>query len=224
VRTRLVAAKLDRLKDLSARRTRWQTEVSVVRRMHTRVLEAERILSGDALRADNLSVTNASVGQRFDAWCLALQTHLQDPALIASERQCLEHFVHVTRNMREHLIECYDLDDLPRTNNDMEGFIRSIKTRYRRISGCKNWNRYLLRCGRRVSYYEASVRMGASPAEIDACIRAVPHRRWRTTRAAQRARQEEQLKQYRVRHRRAQFLAGLEARWAETTPRTGLLP
>ena len=36
--------------------------------------------------------------------------------------------------------------------------------------------------------------------------------------------QEEQLKQYRVRHRRAQFLAGLEARWAETTSRTGLLP
>jgi len=192
--------------------------------MHTRVLEAERILSGDALRADNLSVTNASVGQRFDAWCLALQAQLQDPALSASERQCLEHFVHVTRNMRPHLIECYDRDDLPRTNNDMEGFIRSIKTRYRRISGRKNWNRYLLRYGRRVSYYEASVRMGASPAELDARIRAVPHGRWRATRATQRARQEEQLKQYRVRHRRAQFLAGLETRWAETTPRTGLLP
>jgi hypothetical protein len=66
--------------------------------------------------------------------------------------------------------------------------------------------------------------MGASPGEIDARIRTVPHGRWRTTRAAQRARQEEQLKQYRVRHRRTQFLAGLEARWAETTPRTRLLP
>jgi hypothetical protein len=209
---------------VSARRTRWHTDVRVVRRMHTRVLEAERIRSGDALRADTLSVTNGSVGQRFDAWCLALQAQLQDPALIASERQCLEHFVHVTQNMRPHRMRCYDLDDLPRTNNAMEGFIRSIKTRYRRISGRKNWNRYLLRYGRRVSYYEASVRMGASPAEMDDRIRAVPHGRWRTTRAAQRARQEEQLKQSRVRHRRAQFLAGLEARWAETTPRTGLLP
>jgi hypothetical protein len=192
--------------------------------MHTRVLEAEQILSGEALRADNLSITNASVGQRFDAWYLTLQAQLQDPALIGPERQCLEHFVHVTRNMRPHLMKCYDLGDLPRTNNDMEGFIRSIKTRYRRISGRKNWNRYLLRYGRRVSYYEAYVRMGTSPAEIDACICAVSHGRWRTTRAAQRARQEEQLKQYRVRHRRTQFLAGLEARWAETTPRTGLLP
>ena len=71
--------------------------------------------------------------------------------MIASERQCLEHFVHVTRNMRSQLIECYELDALPRTNNDREGFIRSIKTGYRRISGRKHWNRYLLRYGRRVS-------------------------------------------------------------------------
>ena len=192
--------------------------------MHTRVLETERILSGEVLQAGNLPVTNATVGQRFDAWCEALQAQVQDPALTTPERQCLEHFVHVTRTMRPQLIQCYDLEQLPRTNNDMEGFIRSIKTRYRRISGRKNWNRYLLRYGRRVSYYEASVRIGASPAEIDAGIRAVPHGRWRTTRATQRARQEEQLKQYRVRHRRAQFLVGLEVRWAETTPRTGLLP
>lgn len=192
--------------------------------MHARVMETERILSGDALRADSLPVTNASVGQRFDAWCLSLQAQVQDPALTAPERQCLEHFLHVSRNMRPQLMLCYDLDDLPRTNNDMEGFIRSIKTRYRRISGRKNWNRYLLRYGRRVTYYEAYVRMGASPAEIDARMRAVAHGRWRTTCAEQRARQEEQLKQYRVRHRRGQFLAGLEARWTETTQRTGLLP
>jgi len=81
-----------------------------------------------------------------------------------------------------------------------------------------------LRYGRRVAYYEASVRMGESHPAIDARVRAVPHRRWRMTRAEQRACQEEQLKQYRVRHRRTQFLAGLEARWAEATQRTGLLP
>jgi hypothetical protein len=34
----------------------------------------------------------------------------------------------------------------------MEGCIRVIKTRYRRISGRKNWDGYLLRYGRRVTY------------------------------------------------------------------------
>ena len=192
--------------------------------MHARVLETEQILSGDALRADNLSVTNASVGQRFDVWCLALQAQMQNPALPAPERQCLEHFVHVSRNMRSHLIQCYDRDDLPRTNNDLEGFIRLIKARYRRISGRKNWNRYLLRYGRRVAYYEAGVRMTGEASAMNAGVGRVAHDRWRMARAEQRLCQQEQLKQYRVRHRRRQFLAGLEARWAETTQRTRLLP
>jgi hypothetical protein len=207
-----------------ARRTRWQTDLGTVRRMHARVIEAERILSGDALRADKMPVTNATVGQRFDAWCAALRDQVPDEHESSTEQRCLSHFLHVTDNMRPQLIQCYDLEELPRTNNDMEGFIRSIKTRYRRISGRKNWNRYLLRYGRRVAYYEAQVRLGASVADLDAQVRALPHQRWRTARAEQHARQEEQLKQYRVRHRRAQFLAGLEARWAETTSRTPLLP
>jgi hypothetical protein len=202
----------------------WQTDVRSVRRLHMRVLEAERILSGDALRAAGLPVTNTTVGQRFDAWCAVLREHLQDPALIATERQCLEHFTHVTQNMRPQLIQCYDLEHLPRTNNDMEGFIRSIKTRYRRISGRKNWNRYLLRYGRRVVYYEAQARRNDSSSDIDARVRAVAPERWRTIRTEQRRCQEEQLKQYRVRYRRQQFLAGLEARWTEMTERTLLLP
>jgi hypothetical protein len=37
---------------------------------------------------------------------------------------------------------------------DMEGYIRSLKTRYRRVSGRKNWNSYLLRYGRCVAYYD----------------------------------------------------------------------
>jgi hypothetical protein len=202
----------------------WQAELSSVRRLHLRVVETERILSGEALRVDNLPVTNATVGQRFDVWCHSLQEQLQEGAMPGPERECLEHFLHVSRNMRPHLLLCYDLDDLPRTNNEMEGFIRSLKTRYRRISGRKNWNRYLLRYGRRVAYYEAQLRMGDGVDQIDGRVRDIRHERWRTSRAEQRACQEEQLKQYRVRHRRQQFLAGLEARWAETTQRTGLLP
>jgi len=192
--------------------------------MHTRVLEAERILSGDVLRADKEAVTNASVGQRFDAWCAALRDQVPDERESPSERRCLLHFLHVTDNMRPHLIQCYDLEGLPRTNNDMEGFIRSLKTRYRRLSGRKNWNREMLRYGRRVAYYEAQVRSGASAVEVEEQVRGITPGRWRTARTEQQARQEEQLKQHRVRHRRTQFLVRLEARWAEATQRTPLLP
>jgi hypothetical protein len=148
---------------------------------------------------------------------------VSDSSLSPTERRCLEHFVHVTDNMRLQLIQCYDLASLPRTNNDLEGFTRAIKTRYRRISGRKNWNRHLLRYGPQVAYYEAGVRMTDGASGIDADVRQVSHERWRIARAEQRLCQEEQLKQYRVRHRRQQFLA-LEARWAETAQRAGLLP
>src|SRR5262249_15984722 len=158
-----------------ARRTRWQSDLTTVRCMHTRVLEAERILSGDALRADNLAVTNVTVGQRFDAWCARLREQVPDERERPTERRGLLHFLRGTDNMRPQLIQCYDLAGLPRTNNDMEGFIRSIKTRYRRISGRKNWNRYLLRYGRRVAYYEAQVRLGVSAAEVDAQVRGISH-------------------------------------------------
>jgi len=202
---------------LIARHDIWHEEIGSIRRMHARVVAAEQILSGETLCADGLMVSNATVGQRFDDWCATLHEQLSDSSLSATEQRCLEHFVQVTANMREHLIQCYDLASLPRTNNDMEGFIRAIKTRYRRISGRKNWNRYLLRYGRRVAYYEAGVRMNDGASGIDARVWQVAHERWRMARAEQRLCQEEQLKQYRVRHRRQQFLAGLEARWAETT-------
>jgi hypothetical protein len=219
-----VAAKVKRLITLTARRKASAEELSAVRRMHERVLQAERILSGDALRTEGIAISNATVAERFDRWCACLEEELREGELSEAERACLEHFVHVTRNMRPQLIACYDLEGLPRTNNEMEGFIRSIKTRYRRLSGRKNWNRYLLRYGRRVAYYEAQIREGVSAAEMEARVSCLSHGRWRAARAEQRARQEEQLKQYRVRHRRRQFLERLEERWRQVTQRTPLLP
>jgi hypothetical protein len=60
--------------------------------------------------------------------------------------------------LRPGLVQCYDIDGFPRTNNEMERTIRAIKMHYRRISGRKNWNNYLLRYGRCV----ASSRMVAA--------------------------------------------------------------
>src|SRR6266487_5609078 len=71
-----------------------------------------------------------------------------------SKSEYLTEFLQVLSNLRPYLVQCYDREEFPRTNNDMEGSIRRLKTRYRRISGRKNWNAYLLRYGRSVAYYE----------------------------------------------------------------------
>jgi len=200
------------LKELVARREQWREELECVRRMHGWVLETEAILSGSWAGAEE-AVTNAGVALRFDAFISKLQDQASAQQLSESEQRCLSHFLHVTASLRPQLIACYDVEGLPRTNNDMEGFIRAIKTRYRRVSGRKNWNRYLLRYGRRVAYYEAQVRSVGGEAGVNGSVGQVSPKQWRCGRAEQRARQEEQLKQYRFRHKRAKFLLGLEERW-----------
>jgi hypothetical protein len=211
------------LKELVARREQWRAELAGVRRMHGWVSDAEAILSGSWATAEE-PVTNAGVAARFDAWVAKLQEQASGQSLTATEQGCLGHFLQVTDSLRPQLIQCYDVPGLPRTNNDMEGLIRAIKTRYRRVSGRKNWNRYLLRYGRRVAYYEAQVRSATGEAGVNDALAGVTPAQWREARAEQRACQENQLKQYRFRHKRATFLQGLEARWAAAAHRTPLLP
>jgi hypothetical protein len=210
------------LKELVARREQWREQLTCVRRMHGWVGEAEAILSGSWAAAEEV-VTNAGVAARFDAWVARLRDAANGQQLTETEQGCLRHFLQVTASLRPRLIACYDVPGLPRTNNDMEGFMRGIKTRYRRVSGRKNWHRYVLRSGRRVAYYEAQVRSTTGEAGVQGALARVTPTQWREARAEQRARQENQLKQYRFRHKRATFLQGREARWA-AAPRTLLLP
>jgi hypothetical protein len=199
-----------------ARRDQWRSDLDLVRRLHADVVAAENILCGAALEAAGLPVTNTTVRERYATWCEQLRVRCADQTLAETERRCLAHFLHVTTNMAPRLFRCYDMTGMPRTNNDMEGFIRSIKTRYRRISGRSQWNRYLIRYGARVAFYEARARSGEL-GEMTESLGRVRAYRWREGRTQQTARQQEQLKQYRVRHRREAFLADLEARWAVLT-------
>ena len=205
-----------------ARREQWRETLSDIRRMHAWVVHAEHILSGDWATTPE-EVTNGSVGTRFDAWCGTLCTQLTDDNCSSRVRAGVRHFLHVTRNMRSHLIRCYDVAGLPRTNNDMEGLIRAIKIRYRRMSGRKNWNRYLLRYGRRVAYYETGIQLPQGQALLEQGLYSVSPIQWREARVEQQASQREQLNQYRFRHKRTQFLQRLEARWDQASG-TALLP
>ena len=156
-------------------------------------------------------------GQRFDAWLEHLHTLAQTGILQEDEQQCLDHFLQVLAHLRPHLIHCYDVAQFPRTNNDLEGCIRAIKTRYRRISGRKNWDAYLLRYGRRVAYYEWWAQEAQRQYKLDRKLRLVTRSDWQQTRTETSQGLSIQLKRYRFRHRQSAFLSDLEARWAQPT-------
>jgi hypothetical protein len=52
-------------------------------------------------------------------------------------RGALEHFLKVTRSYWEGLFHCYDVPDLPRTNNDLEQLFGAYRHHERRVRGQK---------------------------------------------------------------------------------------
>lgn len=187
------------------------------------VLKMESILSGDGA-SEGVPPNASQVAAQFETWMASLEAHLQSlDGQNEVEQACLAELVRLSRSLRPQLLHCYEVKGLPRTNNDMEGYIRGLKTRYRRVSGRKNWNSYLLRYGQSIAYFDWWQRTGLSEPEMLAQLRRVDRQKWRTTRVQFRQGQHDRLTVFRFRHRREMFLKTLEVRWENTFSGTELL-
>ncbi len=122
----LAAQKLVRLEAIVAERAAWNEQLARLKRMHQWVLDAEHILDGSWAH-EGEEVSNATVGSRLDGWREQLAQQLSDGTLSELERECLTEFVRVLSNLRPYLVQCYDRQDFPRTNNEMERSIRGRK-------------------------------------------------------------------------------------------------
>jgi hypothetical protein len=197
------------------------------------VLDAEHILDGSwaEIQEQNDSskrsggkrlLTNKEVGLRFDHFLQGLSKKLTQEEMSQKERDCLTKFLRVLNNRRPHLIQCYDLEEFPRTNNEMEGAIRKVKTRYRRINGRKKWNTYLLRHGRNVAFFEW---WNANPERwqnFEGLAKKMGREHWKEMKKETLSAQSEQLKRFRFRHKRKVFLLALEERWAAVSKTAAL--
>ena len=213
----LSAQKLARLQAIVAERAAWSEPLAQVKRMHQWVLDVEHILDGSWAQPGEV-VSNATVGSRLDGWREQMAKLLTDGTLSGLERECLTEFLQVLSNLRPYLVQCYNRKDFPRTNNEMERSIRGLKTRYRRISGRKNWNAYLLRYGRCVAYYEWWEQDAIKRQQLVQQATRLDRAHWRQMRREAKAAQSEQLTRFRFRHKRETYLSSLEERWAATAP------
>jgi hypothetical protein len=188
--------------------------------MQTWVIETEHILAGDWAKEGEVLTTQA-VTERFDSWLATLQAQLASEDLLTErEKECLAHFLKVSVSLRPRLMCCYDIPGLPRTNNDMERYIRGLKTRYRRVSGRKNWNAYLLRYGQSIAYFDSFEQAGFDEHALFTCFSHVDHQTWRETRSYHRNIQSDRLKVFRFRHKQDAYLHELESRWEQTLSKT----
>jgi hypothetical protein len=205
--------KLARLSAIVAERLAWEKQLLEVKRMRQWVLDAEHLLSGSWAQAGDV-VSNATVGERLDAWRQVLAKQGMNGTLSELEQGCLTEFLQVLANLRSHLVQCYDRQDFPRTNNELERSIRGLKMQYRRGSSRKNWNSYLLRYGRYVAYATWWEQDAVHRQQLEQRAAQLDRVGFRQVRRETTGAPSEQRKRFRFRHKRQQYLASLETRWA----------
>jgi hypothetical protein len=213
----LAAQKRARLQTIVAERAAWSKQLTQLKRMHGWVVEVDHLLDASLAQPGEV-VSNATVASRLDRWREQMAKQLTDGALSELERECLTQFLQVLSHLRPYLVQCYDRKNFPRTNNDMERSIRGLKTQYRRISGRKNWNAYLLRYGRCVAYAVWWEQDAAHRKLLEQRVAQLDRARWRELRRETTAAHREQLTRFRFRHRRQAYLSSLEQRWAAASP------
>lgn len=196
-----------------AQRAIWAEQLEQVKRLHGWLLEVEHLLDR-SLGTEADVLTNVTVGARLDRWRERLSEQLTNGSLSQLEQQCLNEFLQILSNLRPYLVQCYDREDFPHTNNEMERSIRGLKTQYRRVSGRKNWNSYLLRYGRSVAYATWWEQDAAHQQQLQEQVARLDRVRWRQLRRETGRAHHEQLTRFRFRHKRQALLACLEARWA----------
>lgn len=76
----------------------------------------------------------AGVRRRYRGLIGALARHRRATGRLS---EAFAHFLKVTRSYWPGLFQCYDVADLPRTNNDLEQFFGSYRYHERRCSGRK---------------------------------------------------------------------------------------
>jgi hypothetical protein len=157
--------------------------------------------------------TGARVAQAVDRYLADLTT---SSTLDAEDRHVADHINQVFHSFWWGLFACYDVEGLPRTNNELERFIRQIKMGQRRVSGRKNVQDFILRYGA----YAALVDETESQDELLARLEQVDQEEFLRERKRLSLSLLQEEKIHRFRFHRSDYLAELEARWTAAVTQT----
>jgi hypothetical protein len=169
-----------------------------VRRAYGWVHKAAHILDNE----DDLD--GAGVRRRMRGLLGAMLRHR---AKAAPLEDAIAHFLKVTRSYWPGLFHCYDVPDLPRTNNDLEHYFGSARYNERRATGRNTASPAMVVRG--------SVRLVASVATrlrnfAPQDLRPKDPNQWRKLREDLEARREARRKQLRFRRNPTGYLHALE--------------
>jgi hypothetical protein len=187
---------------LTRRRQPFTGRVERYRRQRQWLIDLEHLLDPD--RAPGK--TSTEVRQDVATYLVDLTTHqATDP----QDQEVAEHINRIFRSFWWGLFASYDVAGLPRTNNELERFIRQLKMSQRRVSGRKNVQDFIIRSGA----YAALVDEAESFDELLLRLEQVDQAEFLKERQQLNLTLLQEVKVHRFRFHRADFLADLEARW-----------
>ena len=129
-------------------------------------------------------------------------------AEVGSLGVAIDHFCHITENFAPGLFHCYDVKDLPRTNNELEHCFGVARVHERRATGRRGAiPGVVVRGSVRVITAVVSKTRNFSAEEL----RPSNYQRWRNLRASLQQGEETRRRQFRFRKDPATYLAALEA-------------
>ena len=187
---------------LVKRRSPFTAQAERCRRQRQWLIDLEHLLDPER----DAPKTSAGVTQAVDHYLVDLLT---DSIHDAEDQRVAEHINKIFRSFWWGLFTCYDVEGLPRMNNELERFIRQIRMGYRRVSGRKNVHDFILRYGA----YAALIDPAESLDDLLARMDEVDQEEFLKERKRLNLSLLEEAKIQRFQHHRPEYLAELEARW-----------
>ena len=149
--------------------------------------------------------TGTQVRERYLAYVRQMQKQKADLGPLG---EAIEHFCHITDNFAAGLFHCYDVQGLPRTNNELERCFGVARVHERRATGRRGAIAgVVVRGSVRVMTAVVTKEQTFSAEEL----RPSDYQRWRKLRVQLQQCEETRRRQFRFRKDPAAYLAALEA-------------
>jgi len=130
-------------------------------------------------------------------------------ATLGPLESAFEHFCHITENFAGGLFHCYDVEGLPRTNNDLEHCFGVARVHERRATGRRGAIPGVVVRGSVRVLAAVVTRQQIFTAED---LRPSNYQRWHDLRRQLQQREDSRRQQWRFRKDPATYLAAIEAR------------
>ncbi len=198
---------LSRLLKVVDHRLPFQPQAEGLRCQRQWLIDLDRLMQLD----QQPKPTRQSVVQTVDQYLKNLLDQVLQSGTV-EDQQAANQVNQILRNLWWGLFTCYDVEGLPRTNNDLEQFLRRIKMGQRRISGRKNVHNFILRYGSFVAFVDYA----EGEEELRDRLAQVRQTDFLKERSTLNMIIVKEQKIHRFRFHRLVFLTDLESRWAQT--------